>query len=207
MKSKKIKAKQIVDFMIVAGKLKWLKRSGWLEFKMPEPESVAEHTYRVTILSRLFAPLLNLDPQKLVTMAIFHDFAEGVFGDPMIVGLTKETKIRILDYNKVEKVDYDISEEKKFMKKLFNDLNFPELYDYWQENILENGPKATVYSDILFQIGKIANIWQVLEYELRGVPEEVTKIFWISAEIYVRHPFLKKIVSALKKARKSLKLV
>ena len=75
MKNKNISPNKIVDFMILAGKLKWLKRSGWLYHKMPEPESVAEHTFRVTLLSRIFAPYLDLDPEKLTAMSIFHDFA------------------------------------------------------------------------------------------------------------------------------------
>ncbi len=206
MTVKKISPKKIVDFMILAGKLKWLKRSGWLELKMPDPESVAEHTFRVAILSRVLAPYLGLNSEKLTAMAIFHDFAEGIFGDPMIEGVTVKTKIKILDYNKIEKKEYDISKEKNFMKIVFDNLGLPELNDYWKENILENGPKATKYSNILFQIGKIANVWQVFEYELRGVPKETTKRFWISAETYVEHPFLKQILSALKGLRKSYKV-
>lgn len=192
--------------MILAGKLKWLKRSGWLELRMPEPESVAEHTFRVTILSLILAPFLGLAKEKLTIMAIFHDFAEGIFGDPMIEGLTEKTKIKILDYGKVEPAKYDVENEKKFMKKVFNDLQLPKMYDYWAENILENGPHATSYSDILFQIGKIANVWQALEYELRGVPPKTANRLWISAETYVKHPFLKKILTSLKQQRKSYKV-
>lgn len=200
-------AKQIVEFMIVAGKLKWTKRSGWTELRMPEPESVAEHTFRVTILSRILAPFLNLDSKKITTMAIFHDFAEGIFGDPMIEGLTEKNRIKILDYDEIEKADFDVNETKKFMKKVFENINIPKLYEYWNEQFLEDGQKASVYSDILFQIGKLANVWQAFEYEIRGVPQDITKRFWVSAETYIDHPFLKKIVFTLKKSRKSLILI
>jgi 5'-deoxynucleotidase YfbR-like HD superfamily hydrolase len=130
---KKISPKQIVDFMIIAGKLKWTKRSGWLEKGMPEPETVAEHTYRTTLLSAILASKLQLNPKKLTAMAIFHDLAEGTLGDPII-----EKGIIVIK-------PHNISEEIIFMKNLFNNLGMPFLFKYWYENILENGPKKTKY--------------------------------------------------------------
>lgn len=195
MKSRTITAKQIVEFMIIAGKLKWTKRSGWLREKMPAPETVAEHTFRVAILCRILAPLFKLNPEKLTSMAIFHDLAEGVLGDPVTQRGRKT----------VEK--HDVRQEIKFMKKIFEDLGMPKLFKYWQENILENSQHKTEYSDILYQIGKIATAWQAFEYELRGVPARVTIEFWENANYHVHHPFLRKILSALKQEKKSIKLL
>src|SRR3989338_4506001 len=121
MKNKNISPNKIVDFMILAGKLKWLKRSGWLELKMPEPESVAEHTFRVVILSRILASYLALNSEKLTAMAIFHDFAEGIFGDPIN---------EFIINNQIIKSKQNWDKEKKFMKSVFNDLQLPELYTY-----------------------------------------------------------------------------
>ena len=197
MNIKKINPKKIVDFMIMAGKLKWLKRSGWLQLKMPEPESVAEHTFRVVILSRILAPYLGLNSEKLTAMAIFHDFAEGMFGDPI-----NEFYIN----NKIVKGEDNFAKANKFMEKVFDDLQVPELYLYWKENILEDKPNATEYSKILYQIGVIANVWQAFEYELRGVSKETTKRFWASADYNVTNPFLKQILSTLKRLQKSYKV-
>jgi len=195
MKKHLINPKQIVEFMIVAGKLKWTKRSGWLREKMPEPETVAEHTFRVAILSRILARYLNLDANKLTSMAIFHDLAEGVLGDPVTQRGKKTVDV------------HDFVREKSFIKSVFNNLNSPELFSYWEENILENGHCKTKYSDALYQIGKIATVWQAFEYEIRGVPISKTKEFWENAEFHVKNPFLREILMSLKKARKKYKLI
>jgi len=195
MKSGQINPKQVVEFMVIAGKLKWTKRTGWLREKISQPETVAEHTYRVTILCRILAPILKLDPNKLTSMAIFHDLAEGVLGDPV----TQRGKKTV--------ASHDSLQEAWFMKSVFVNLGMQELFSYWEENVLENGQNKTKYSDILYQIGKIATVWQAFEYEIRGVAKESTKEFWENAEYHVKHPLLKKILHGLKVSRRSLKLV
>ena len=195
MKNYSTKPKQIVEFMITAGKLKWRKRSGWLREKMPEPETVAEHTYRVVILSRILAPLLKLNPEKLTSMAIFHDLAEGVLGDPVTQRGRKNVSV------------HDTEKETRYMKNVFDKLGMLELFSYWEENILEDSQNKTKYSNILYQIGKIATVWQAFEYELRGVPGKITKEFWENADYYVKDPYLRKLLIALKQTRRSLKLL
>lgn len=190
MDYKKIPPKKIVDFMIVAGKLKWTKRSGWLEKEMPEPETVAEHTFRVTILSLILAKKLNIDANKITSMAIFHDLAEGVLGDPIT-----ERGGKIVG-------KHNLKEECRFMKKVFSNLGMPRLYSYWYENILENTRKKTIYSDILYQIGKIATVWQALEYELMGVPKNKTEEFWVNALTRVNNQLLLRLLNVLQKIRK-----
>ncbi len=207
---KDIKIKKIINYLFLLGKLKWLKRSGWLERKTPDPESVAEHIFRVAMICFVVAPLLNLNREKLVAMALFHDFAEGIFGDPISEGLTKETAIRYIDHNKFEKIDaikFRIKEQEKFMKELAKSLNLPEIYQLWKEHSFENSKNASMYSDILFQIGKLANIHQALEYQLRGVPAEVLKGFWVAGEIYIKNPLLRKILIELKKIKNKKKFI
>ena len=195
MKSQQINPKKIVEFMVIAGKLKWTKRTGWLREKMPSPETVAEHTFRAVILCRILAPYLGLDSGKLTSMAIFHDLAEGVLGDPV----TERGK-RIVD-------KHDILQETCFMRSVFVNLGKPDLFSYWEENVLENGQHKTKYSDALYQIGKIATVWQAYEYELRGVPNTNTKEFWENAKHHVKNPLLKKILDEFKVSRRSLKLI
>lgn len=205
MEDKKIK--NIIDYFFLIGKLKWLKRSGWIERKVPDPESVAEHSFRVAMIALIIAPLLKLNREKLVMMALFHDFAEGIFGDPISEGLNKETAIRYIDYGKFEKINYeelDKKNQEKFMKDLSSKLNNPEIYDYWKEHSFENSQEATQYSDILFQIGKLANILQALEYQMRGVPENLLKGFWVAGDVYIKNKILKKILQALKKIKNKM---
>lgn len=196
--------KTIINYLFLIGKLKWLKRSGWIERKVPDPESVAEHTYRVAMICFIIAPLLNLDREKLILMALFHDFAEGIFGDPISEGLNKKTAIRYIDYNKFDKVNYvefQKQEQEDFIKKLSQELNSPEIYQLWKEHSFENEEEATKYSKVLFQVGKLSNILQALEYQMRGVPEEILKGFWVAGDVYIEEPVLKEILNKLKKIR------
>jgi len=79
-----------------AGKLKRIKRQGWLDAGMPgsEAESVADHSFRVAFIAAFIAPpptLSNrakgagrareLDVLRMVRMALVHDLAEHSVGD------------------------------------------------------------------------------------------------------------------------------
>ena len=176
--------------MIKAGRLKWLKRSGWIRERTVEPESVAEHTFRVALLSRIVAQRLNLDTAKLTAMAIFHDLAEGMLGDPVTERGRKQ----------VGKHDWET--EKKTMKKTFKELGMTELYPLWEENILENGVQSTKYSKVLYEIGKIATVWQALEYEFIDIDNRKLEEFWENADYHVKDKFLRQILDELKKMRK-----
>ena len=57
-----------------------LRRSGWKMHRIANPESVAEHSYAVSLLALLFAaPDINL--LRAVTLAISHDIQEILTGD------------------------------------------------------------------------------------------------------------------------------
>src|SRR5947199_7790692 len=63
------------------GYLKQLKRAGWRLLGIPQPESVAEHSFRAAILGFILATLEGADPLKTATICLFHDTAEARIGD------------------------------------------------------------------------------------------------------------------------------
>jgi len=82
------------DVMAAAGKLKSVKRQGWLDAGIPaeQVESVADHSFRVAFMAAFLAPRAiggksgrtrqrGLDVLKMVRMALVHDLAESVVGD------------------------------------------------------------------------------------------------------------------------------
>ena len=74
--------KNLVDFLKIIGKLKTLKRKGWIERKITnEIESVADHSFRLGILSIIFADVLGLDSVKSIKMSLIHDIPESIVGD------------------------------------------------------------------------------------------------------------------------------
>jgi len=71
----------LLEFFSRAGKLKGVERTGWVEAGVPSPESVADHSYRTTLMAVIIAEAEGLDPLKAAKMALIHDLAEAETGD------------------------------------------------------------------------------------------------------------------------------
>ena len=69
----KTSLQNLVKFFGIAGKLKRIPRSGWVEVGVQQPESVADHTFRTSILCMIYSDLEGLDELKLLRMALIHD--------------------------------------------------------------------------------------------------------------------------------------
>ncbi|MBA2753090.1 MAG: HD domain-containing protein [Chloroflexia bacterium] len=75
----------LVRFLILAGRLKRLARTGWLHSGVPaaEVESVADHSFRTALLAWVAAGQEpGLDRERVLAMALVHDLAEALAGDP-----------------------------------------------------------------------------------------------------------------------------
>lgn len=79
-------------FLQFTGRLKQIKRTGWIEAGLTQSESVADHTYRTTILSMILADIESLDTLKILRMSLLHDLPEAIIGDLTPLQKTKETK-------------------------------------------------------------------------------------------------------------------
>lgn len=75
-----MKKKTRADFLFEASTLKRLKRTGW-QILGENQESVAEHSYMVTVISFVLAKQLHADVGRVVLIALFHDFSEVRVGD------------------------------------------------------------------------------------------------------------------------------
>lgn len=64
----------------IIGKLKALKRRGWIDWQCTQTESDAEHSWGVAFLAMLYAPH-TLDKLKCLQLALVHDLAEIYAGD------------------------------------------------------------------------------------------------------------------------------
>jgi len=74
-------ADKLARFLYEAGHLKNLPRSGWLVAGIKNPESVADHSFRVAVIAAILAKLEGADAGRAVTLAVFHDLAETRTGD------------------------------------------------------------------------------------------------------------------------------
>lgn len=76
--------KDLEKFIVESQKLKDEQRRGWkLKAGIKHPESVADHTYGVAVLSMILADKLGLNAEKCIRMALLHDLSEVIIGDLM----------------------------------------------------------------------------------------------------------------------------
>ena len=175
----------LIDFLHKVGQLKGLKRTGWVYKNIPDPESVAEHSFRTAILALVLADELKTDKERLVKMALIHDLAESITGD-----LTPWDK----DYSNKHGI------EKKAIYELISPLkNGRELIGLWEE--FEKGESKE--SQLVSELDKIEMIIQALEYE-KEHPEKASDLneFWESARKRLKNRKLLEILGLLSKKRK-----
>lgn len=71
----------IARYFYEVGQLKLAKRTGWWHAGVPEPESIAEHSFRTAIIGYALAILEGADPNVTTTLCVFHDITESRIGD------------------------------------------------------------------------------------------------------------------------------
>ena len=137
--------------MDYSGKLKEIKRTGWVESGIESPESVADHSYRTTLLSMVLSDEKGLNTLKTMKMALLHDLAESVTGD-----LTPK-----------QKEETHNEKESKALKKAINGLpekikkSYLEVFTEFQEN-------KTLEAQLVHNADKIDMLYQTREYEKKG---------------------------------------
>ncbi len=141
-------AEILLKFFKHAGELKNVKRAGWIERGLSEPESVADHTFRVSVMVLMYSDILELNTEKALKMALLHDLQESVTGDitPQHLDI-KEKKAK----------------EEKAMKDILKDM--PAQYlGLWHEYSKQETPEAKLVA----QVDKLEMLMQAVEYEKRG---------------------------------------
>ncbi|WP_326738293.1 HD domain-containing protein [Streptomyces sp. NBC_01022] len=76
----------VARFLYEAGTLKHTRRTGWWMAGVNDPESVAEHSWRTSLIASLIAKLEGADPAKAAFLAVWHDTQETRTGDVNYVG-------------------------------------------------------------------------------------------------------------------------
>ena len=93
-------AEAVLDFIEEIGVLKNLPRTGWRFRGIKDAESIADHCYRVSLLSMILADVLAeqgvpLQVEKVMRLALLHEVAEARIGDlpfPSLEYIPEEVK-------------------------------------------------------------------------------------------------------------------
>ncbi|WP_055565924.1 HD domain-containing protein [Streptomyces atriruber] len=72
---------EVAHFLWEAGTLKTARRTGWWMAGVRDPESVAEHAWRTSVIASVIATLEGADAARAAHMAVWHDSQETRTGD------------------------------------------------------------------------------------------------------------------------------
>ena len=76
----------VATFLHEVGFLKRLPRAGWLMLGVDDPESVAEHSFRVAVTGIMLAALHGADVGRTAMLCLLHDAPETRVGDIPSIG-------------------------------------------------------------------------------------------------------------------------
>ena len=152
-------AQTVLDFIEEIGVLKNLPRTGWRFRGIKDAESVADHCYRVSLLSMILADVLTeqdvrLDVEKVMRLALLHEVAEARVGD--------------LPFPALKYISEELKEvgERAAAESMFEHFGpLQEKYiQLWKE--FEEG--ASIEGKLVRAADKLELMIQVLEYEKIG---------------------------------------
>ncbi|CAI8587231.1 unnamed protein product [Vicia faba] len=144
-------ASSAIDFLSLCHRLKTTKRAGWLRKDVQDPESIADHMYRMGLMALIAPDFPGIDRDKCVKMAVVHDIAEAIVGDITPAdGVPKEEKSR----REQEALDH-------MCKVLGGGSRAKEVAELWTEYEANSSPEAKFVKDL----DKVEMILQALEYE------------------------------------------
>lgn len=151
MKSAALNAKKSIEFLNTMQSLKLTKRTGWVRRGIQGPESVADHSYRMSLMSFLVQGT-PYDYNKCIKLSIVHDIAESLVGDiTPHCGVSDEDKFK-----------QEAAALRKLKEVLGGDtLAGDEIEKLWYEYENASTPEANLVKDF----DKIEMILQALEYE------------------------------------------
>lgn len=164
-----------------------LKRTGWIQRGVENPESVKEHTEALIALSQELIPLLSPDETNgLLEMLEVHDWPEALHGDEVILELKPDER------KALKEVKFE--NEKKALTLICQDLpNRNEIMSLWLRFENSDDP-AAVFGR---QLDKYQAVEKALEYEqVQGI--KLFDEFLRYSINFINHPILLQRIDALK---------
>jgi putative hydrolase of HD superfamily len=200
--------KELIDFFIEVGKLKTLKRRGWLMRDLKDPETVADHAYRVLFLAWIFSKGHNLNTKKVLKLALIHSLSavhidyvspydklleakshsEAQRRYPALV-LRAPLQVKGVIKNK------RFQEEKRAIEKLIKYLPetlSKEVLDLWMDFQTSSSKEAK----FLRAVDKLENLIQAIEYR-KQLKKSFMAPFWSQMSEVTDDPKLLHLVEGL----------
>lgn len=190
-------AQTVLEFMEEVGKLKVLPRTGWLlRGLQADAESIAEHCFRMALLSMVIADLLvqegqSVNVEKVMRIALLHDVAEA--------------KISDIPYPAMTYIPEDIKEAGE--REAIRDLTkgFGALGETYTALWREFEESSTLEGRIVRAADKLELMIQAYEYQKIGY--QSLGDFWTNManfKGFAEHPIMQRIMDLLVERRQRL---
>jgi putative hydrolase of HD superfamily len=161
-----MKEKDFIEFARMVGKLKSIKRAGWIDREVTNPESIADHSFRATLIGMTLSDLEKLNTEKVMRMLILHDIEESVTGDIMAIDKVKMNKEE-LHNNQIRAIENILSPLPESLKKSYISI--------WKE--MEEG--LTQEAKFCKDVDKLEMMIQADDYEREDISnKEKLRPFW-----------------------------
>ncbi|MEM0117591.1 MAG: HD domain-containing protein [Conexivisphaerales archaeon] len=143
------------ELIKAAEQLKTVPRLGWLLKGVKRPESVADHSYAVALISMVVADIYQLDTLHMLRLAILHDISESLVGDIQPEDLSKQKKHKL---------------EKRAFMALTSKLPYrvKRMYRKTFDEFIKNESKE---ARLVAQIDKLEMALQAENYRKKGYKE------------------------------------
>jgi len=199
-----------LEFLIEVNQLKEIPRTGWVLMKVKNPETIAEHIFRVCFNAWLLGKLKNFKIEKLIKIALSHDLCEVYAGDktPFFYweGLKREKKedekillkgVRLSQKEKEKRAKIKFEKERESLLKLISPLDEnlkSEIFSCW----LDFEKRISEFGKFVKQVDRIETLLQAIEY----FKEEKVKggtSWWELTEEIVEDPLLIDFLKVIQK--------
>jgi putative hydrolase of HD superfamily len=172
----------IEEFFKISSNLKKIPRKGWkTKLGISNPESVADHSFSMSIIAMVLADIQKLDTKKVLKMSLLHDLAESIIGDMTPDDISKNKKTTL---------------EMKTMKKILDNLpqnlssDYLSIWNEYNENI-------TKEANLVHEVDKFEMAIQALSYANDGVDKEKLQPFFNSSKNQINSEYLKELLDKL----------
>lgn len=177
-------------------------------YGIKDPETTAEHTFRMTIVAWILGSFKKLNTEKVIKMALVHDLCEVYVGDitPYDGLLPKDKKERydfvrkwphLSEKEKKKRYHQKLNKEKKSLEKLIKSLpreSKEEILDLWQD--YESGKSKE--GRFVCQIDRAENLIEALDCWERD-KNFPTKPWWQHADEVIDDPVILKFLTEIEK--------
>lgn len=167
------------------GRLKDIKRAGWVRVGIQEPESVADHTYRCAFMVMILSDMFEMDYEKLLKMALLHDIAEIKTGD-------------ITPYDNISFEDRK-EREHRAITEIFNNSPHSQIYI---DLLREYTEQKSVEAKLVKNIDKLEMALTAVEYQNKHHDLNLTE-FLDEAERQIKIPEISDLFKKLRKRGKA----